>query len=77
MRQSEIDRDIATEAAVRIVYSLIYDKSIPVESIFKFMESSDKYRNFLNNDNVLIEFLHDNSIYDLIDVLGEQINGQN
>jgi hypothetical protein len=70
MTQSEIDRDLATQAAVQIIYSLIYDKGINIKNIFEFIDTSDRYKNFLDKDNVLIELLHDNSIQDLIDILG-------
>ena len=69
-----IKKDIATEAAVRILNGLIYDMHIPAEEVFGFLKNS-RYNTLLDDDNVLIDLMHDNSIPDLITVIGDQING--
>lgn len=69
-----IKKDIATEAAVRILNGLIFDMHISVEEVVGLLKNS-RYNTLLDDDNVLIDLMHDNSIPDLIKVIGEQING--
>ncbi len=67
-------QDIATEAAVKILNTLVFDWKIPVNYIFDFFNNSDRYKSLLDDDDVLIISLHDNSIDEIIQTIGEQIN---
>lgn len=73
MRQIDIDRDIATEAAIKIVCTLIDKYDISPERIFGFIDSKEDYKGLLNDDNTLICMLHDDSIHEFIDLMKEQI----
>lgn len=75
MKQADINRDIATEAAVEIVNTLVMDYKIPAEKLFDFLKSHEGYKDLLDDDGVLACLLHDDSIYEMIEVLKEQING--
>ncbi|MBD5508821.1 MAG: hypothetical protein HDR05_12460 [Lachnospiraceae bacterium] len=68
------DTEIATEAAVRIINTLIYNKGISVEKLFNFLNSNPPYREFLNDDNTLICMMHDDSLDKFIDMMGEALN---
>lgn len=75
MRNTEEYKDIATEAAIKILSTLVEDYDINVEKIFKFMESNNEYKKLINDDDTLVCLLHDDSIYELIDSMKERING--
>lgn len=70
---SATSRDIATEAAIKIVDTLIYDWGIAVNYVFNFFENSDRYKGLLDDDIMLVMLLQDDSIDDVIYSLGEQI----
>lgn len=73
MKQVDIDRDIATEAAIKIVCTLIDKYDIPAETVFNFIDSKEDYKKLLDDDDTLICMLHDDSIYEFIDLMREQI----
>lgn len=74
MKQVDIDRGIATEAALMIVNTLVERYNLSIDKIFRFLECREGYKDILDNDDVLICMLHDNSIDDFITFLGEKIN---
>lgn len=74
--KKEISTDIATEAAVEIIHTLLDDWKIPAEKILDFLDNNEGYKDLLNDDDVLILSLHDDSIYDLINAIGEQIKSK-
>lgn len=75
MRKIDKNSSIATEAAVKIVNTLVFDWGIQAEKLFDFLNSRNGYNNLLNDDDILICMMHDNSISDMINLIGEQING--
>lgn len=74
MKQVDIDRGIATEAALMIVNTLVERYNLSIDKIFRFLECREGYKDILDNDDVLICMLHDDSIEDFITLLGEKIN---
>lgn len=76
MKQKINKREIATEAAVKIMSTLIDNYKIPVDKIFNFLDSNDECKNLLNDDNTLVCMLHDGSLWEFADSLGRQLNEQ-
>lgn len=74
--KKQISAEIATKAAVEIIHTLLDDWNIPAEKILNFIDNNEKYKDFLNDDDVLIISLHDDSIYDIINAIGEQIKSK-
>lgn len=76
MKHRVTKQDLAITAAVKLIDALIYNYFIDSEFIFDFLDTEDDYKGLLNNTDLLVKLLEDNSMGDFVQELGEAINNK-
>ena len=65
---------VATSGAVTFINGVL-DRGVSADDLFNYLDNTPKFNGFLDDDDVLLAFMHDEGFDSLIDLIVEEING--